>query len=51
LIDADVINELFDGLLVLTASKDSSDFYLDKYVVESRAGFHVHFEYYVLLGD
>lgn len=49
LVDTDVIDEIFDGIIVILALKDSTDLDLDEDVVIGRARSHVQFKYYVLL--
>ncbi len=51
LINADVINEILDRILISLASEYSANFDLDEDVVIGRARFNIQFEHDMLLGD
>ena len=51
LINADVINEILDRILISLASEYSANFDLDEDVVIGRTRLNIQFEHDMLLGD
>jgi hypothetical protein len=51
LVDADVVHELLDGLLVFLAFEYGSHFYFNEDVVVGGAGLNIHLKNYMLLSD